>query len=103
MSYEILVGLNVLDDIKYEDYRAAMKPILSTYGGHFVYDFKVSEVLISPDKGDINRVFTLNFSSKSKMEGFFADPDYLAVKEKYFVGSVASANILSSYDIAADN
>ena len=31
MSYEILVGLNVLDDLIYEDYRAAMKPILADY------------------------------------------------------------------------
>ena len=43
MSYEMLVGLNVFDDEKYTEYRAAMKPILSIYGGEFGYDFKVSE------------------------------------------------------------
>ena len=50
MSYEILVGLNVLDDIKYDAYRAAMSPILSDYEGHSGYDFKVSDVLISAGK-----------------------------------------------------
>ena len=98
MSYEILVGINVLDDLKYEDYRTAMKPILTNYEGRFGYDFKVSDVLISEGNTDINRVFTINFSCKSKMEGFFSDPQYLVVKEKYFVESVGSATIISSYE-----
>jgi len=98
MSYEILVGLNVLDDLKYDDYRAAMKPILSDYEGSFGYDFKVSDVLISEGNTDINRVFTINFSSKNKMDGFFSDKKYLVVKEKYFVESVGSATIISSYE-----
>jgi len=98
MSYEILVGLNVLDDLKYDDYRAAMKPILSDYEGSFGYDFKVSDVLITEGNTDINRVFTINFASKNKMEGFFSDSKYLVVKEKYFVQSVGSATIISSYE-----
>jgi len=98
MSYEMLVGLNVLDDLKYTDYRTAMKPILSDYEGCFGYDFKVSDVLISEGGTDINRVFTINFSSKSKMEGFFSDSQYLKVKEKYFEGSVSSTTIISSYE-----
>ena len=98
MSYEILVGLHVLDDLKYDDYRAAMKPILSDYEGYFGYDFKVSDVLISQGNTDINRVFTINFSSKNKKEGFFSDPQYLVVKEKYFVQSVGSTTIISSYE-----
>ncbi|WP_019029855.1 hypothetical protein [Colwellia piezophila] len=98
MSYEILVGLHVLDDLKYEHYRKAMKPILADYQGYFGYDFKVSEVLISPENSDINRVFTINFSNKNKMEGFFSDAQYLVVKEQYFVESVASATIIASYE-----
>ena len=98
MSYEILVGLNVLNDLKYEDYRTAMKPIISTYDGRFGYDFVVSDVLISEGNTDINRVFTINFSSKSKMEGFFSDAQYLVVKENYFVESVGSTTIISSYE-----
>ena len=98
MSYEILVGLNILDEPKYEDYRAAMKPILSIYKGYFGYDFKVSDVLISEGCTDMNRVFTINFSDKNKMDGFFSDPDYLVVKEKYFLESVGSATIISSYE-----
>ena len=98
MSYEILVGLNVLDDSKYDNYRTAMKPILSKYKGYFGYDFKVSDVLISEGNTDINRVFTINFSSKNKMEDFFSDPQYLEVKEKYVVESVGSTTIISSYE-----
>lgn len=42
MSYEILVGLHVLDEPIYADYRKAMKSIIADYEGHFSYDFKVS-------------------------------------------------------------
>ena len=98
MSYEILVGLNVLDDLRYDEYRAAMKPILANYEGQFGYDFIVSDVLISESNTDINRVFTLNFSSKNKMETFFLDSNYLVIKETYFVGSVGRTTIISSYE-----
>ena len=98
MSYEILVGLDVLDDRKYSDYRAAMKPILSDYEGHFGYDFKVSDVLISAGNADITRVFTINFSSKNKMDGFFSDAQYLLIKEMYFVESVGSTTKISEYE-----
>jgi uncharacterized protein (DUF1330 family) len=98
MSYEILVGLNVLDNVNYDNYRAAMKPILSGYEGRFGYDFIVSDVLVSEESADINRVFTINFSSKDKMESFFSDQEYLQVKEKYFVKSVGSMTIISSYE-----
>jgi len=98
MSYEMLVGLNVLNDLTYNDYREAMKPILFDYEGRFGYDFVISDVLISEIHADINRLFTINFASKEKMKSFFSDPHYLAVKEKYFVESVGSTTIISSYE-----
>ena len=98
MAYEMLVGLNVLDDQLYQDYRAAMKPILSTYGGGFGYDFKVSEVLLPESGQDINRVFTIYFSDSAAMDGFFANPEYLEVKARYFENSVGSTTIISSYE-----
>ncbi|MEE8119214.1 MAG: DUF1330 domain-containing protein [Gammaproteobacteria bacterium] len=98
MSYEMLVGLNVLDDEKYQKYRNAMKPILSTYGGDFSYDFKVSEVLLSETDAEINRVFTINFPSIEKKGAFFTDSEYVKVKEKYFEKSVGSTTVIASYE-----
>ena len=98
MSYEILVGLNVLDESMYENYRCAMKPILSEYEGRFCYDFKVSDTLISEHDGEINRVFIINFSCQNKMQAFFSNPEYLAIKEKYFVVSVDNMSVISSYE-----
>jgi uncharacterized protein (DUF1330 family) len=98
MSYEILVGLNVLDEAKYEAYRVAMKPILTSYHGHFGYDFKVSEVLIAKDDKSINRVFTLNFKNKNCMDDFFNDAQYLVIKDSYFEQSVGDVTIISSYE-----
>ena len=98
MSYEMLVALNVLDDQMYQEYRDAMKPILAAYGGGFSYDFKVSEVLLSEDNSEINRVFTIKFPDNEKMEGFFSNPEYLKVKDAYFEGSVGNTIIISSYE-----
>jgi len=97
MTYEMLVGLNIIDEKKYQDYRNAMKPILSKFDGYFAYDFKVSEVLLSETSNEINRVFTIGFPDSSKMEAFFSNPEYLTVKKKYFEDSVGSTTIISSY------
>lgn len=98
MAHEILVGLEVLDNEKYRQYRAAMMPILAQYEGAFGYDFTVSEVLKSPTKEPINRVFTLCFSNANKMDSFFSDTEYLKIKKQYFNHSVGSTTIISSYE-----
>ena len=94
----MLIGLNVLDDGKYQEYRENMKPILSTYGGGFRYDFKISEVLLAETTNNINRVFTIYFPGREAMEAFFSNLEYLKVKEQYFEGAVASTTIISSYE-----
>ncbi|MBT3586407.1 MAG: DUF1330 domain-containing protein [Halobacteriovoraceae bacterium] len=94
---EILVGLEVTNDQQYTQYREAMTPILHSTGGSFGYDFKISEVLKSLTKNKINRVFTINFPSEEKMDSFFSDQKYLAIKEKFFVNAVASTTIISTY------
>lgn len=95
--YEMLIGLNVLDDNKYQEYRENMKPILVSYGGGFGYDFKISEVLLTKTTNDINRVFTIHFPDSEKMEAFFLNREYIKIKEKYFEGSVKSTTIISTY------
>lgn len=95
MLYEILVGLEVIDDEVYQAYRDAMKPILLSYQGQFSYDFKVEEVLKSGK--NINRVFTIQFPSEAVMNSFFSDPKYLEVKQEYFEKSVRQTTIIASY------
>ena len=97
MSYEILVGLNVVDEGIYQQYRKAMKPVLYDYDGDFCYDLKISEVLKSESSENLNRVFTLNFPSVQHKDDFFSDPQYLQVKQRYFDKSVDSITIIASY------
>ena len=98
MPYEILVGLQVTDDQQYQQYREGMMPILTSYGGAFLYDFKVSEVLKPVTNCAINRVFTINFPDKSAMNNFFEDPHYLTIKQHYFENSVGEMNIIAGYN-----
>ena len=99
MPHENLVGLHVVDDARYQQYRRAMTPILESYGGGFGYDFKVSEVLISQTDSPINRVFTIRFPDRDQGERFFSDPEYVKVKKKYFDGAVEATTILARYDL----
>lgn len=98
MSFERIMGINVIDDQEYQRYRVAMLPILKTYGGDFGFDFRVSEVLLSKTDDDINRVFTLEFPSKKVMDNFFSSPDYIAVRDKHFNHSVKSKTVISMHE-----
>jgi uncharacterized protein (DUF1330 family) len=98
MSFERVIGLEVIDDEVYQQYRENMIPILHTFGGSFGYDFKVSNVLKSKTEKPINRVFTIDFPSRVMMDEFFSDPSYLEVKNKYFKHSVKSATTISIHE-----
>jgi len=98
MAYERIMGLDVIDDQGYQAYREAMMPILQSFGGAFGFDFRVSEVLLSKTEDKINRLFTIDFPSQKHMDDFFVNPEYLAVKAKYFDVSVGSKTIISTHE-----
>jgi uncharacterized protein (DUF1330 family) len=97
MAYEMLVGLQVIDEPRYAQYREAMAPILKRFGGGFRYDFRVGEVLKSETHAPINRVFTIYFADEASRDAFFSDPDYRRIKEQFFTGSVQATTILAEY------
>ncbi|PJZ58037.1 DUF1330 domain-containing protein [Leptospira barantonii] len=97
-AFEMVVGLEVIDDLVYTKYRAAMTPLLTTYGGGFRYDFKILEVLKNEDGNPINRVFTIYFKDKKSRDAFFADPEYLKIRTEFFQTSVKSATYISEYE-----
>ncbi|MFP6846500.1 MAG: DUF1330 domain-containing protein [Thalassolituus sp.] len=97
MTYERIMGLNVIDDAEYQKYRAGMEPILNSMGGAFGFDFRVSEVLRSKSTDPINRVFTIDFPSEEVMNQFFSHPDYLILKEQYLDHAVNSRTIISMH------
>ena len=96
--FERIMGLNVTDDIEYQKYREAMLPILKSFGGSFGYDFKIAEVLKSKTEDNINRVFTIEFPSKQKMDKFFSFPDYISVREKHLDNSVKSKTVIAMHE-----
>lgn len=98
MTFERVMGLNVIDDQAYQRYREAMLPILKTFGGAFGYDFRVSEVLLSKTEDDINRVFTIEFPSKQKMQAFFENPDYVSVRNRHLKHSIKSKTVISMHE-----
>lgn len=97
--FENHVALHVTDETMYQNYRKAMLPILESLGGGFRYDFKISEVLTSETDNEINRVFIIYFPDKETSIKFFQNPDYLKIKEQYFVKSVASITNIAEYEL----
>lgn len=93
----MIVGLEISDEVVYENYRKEMKPILSQYGGGFRYDFKILETLKSESKNPINRIFAIFFESEDAKNDFFGNIDYLKIKRKYFEKSVVNTTIISEY------
>jgi uncharacterized protein (DUF1330 family) len=98
MSFERIVGLEVINDDEYQKYRENMMPILHAFGGSFGYDFKVATVLKSKTDSPINRVFTIDFPSREVMDNFFNDPVYIKIKNKYFQSSVKSVTTISLHE-----
>lgn len=96
---EILIGLHVTDQGQYSEYRKHMSPLLEAQGGRFVVDVHVAEVLRAPEAKPINRLFTIRFPSQAQHDAFFANPDYLAVRERYFVPSVGAIQRLARYEV----
>jgi uncharacterized protein (DUF1330 family) len=91
------LGLEVRDDTGYAQYRAAMTPILASYGGRFEHDFAVARVLKSSASERINRVFAISFPDAEKRTAFYADPAYQRVRAEHYEPAVASAHRLALF------
>jgi len=99
---EILIGLQVTDQERYSEYRRQMTPLLEAHEGRFVLDVHVAEVLKAPESKPINRLFTIRFASQERHDAFFANPDYLAVRERYFAPSVGAIQRLGRYEVLGE-
>lgn len=96
---DILIGLEVLDDAKYTEYRARMTPLLLAHGGSFGVDVRVSEVLQSPAAGAFSRLFTIRFPTVAAHDAFFQNAEYLAIRREWFEPSVGRVHQLGRYEV----
>ena len=97
MSYEMTVGLQVVDQELYAQYRREMRPLLEDAGGAFRYDFIVARVLKSEGGEEINRAFVLQFPDQSSKERFFAEPRYLEIRRRLFEPAVRVTAVIAEY------
>ena len=96
---EILIGICVTNEETYTAYRAHMSPLLSARGGSFGVDVRVAEVLKNPGTEPFNRLFTIRFPTLAAHDAFFSDPEYLAVRQRYFEPSVAHSMRFGRYEV----
>ncbi|MCE9595295.1 MAG: DUF1330 domain-containing protein [Planctomycetes bacterium] len=98
MTHENLVALDVADPSSYQKYRDAMRPLLEAAGGGFRYDFEIARTLRAEAKHPINRVFAIYFRDRAAKEAFFADPEYRAIRERFFTPAVRAVTVIAEYD-----
>jgi uncharacterized protein (DUF1330 family) len=96
---EILVGVNVVDERGYAQYRREMTPLLEAHGGRFRFDARISEILRSPGETPFNRIFTIRFPSTAELERFFSLPAYLEIRKRLFEPSVSGVQELGKYEV----
>lgn len=96
--FDRTVGLEVLDDALYTQYRAEMTPLLEAAGGRFVLDVRVAEVLRGPEGARFNRLFTIRFPTQTAFAAFFADPTYLAIRARLLTPSVGQLHVLAAHE-----
>lgn len=97
MSYEMTVGLLVVDQDTYAQYRKEMRPLLEEAGGSFRYDFDVARVLHGESNSEINRAFVLRFPDVPSKERFFSDPRYVEIKRRLFDPAVRARVAIAEY------
>lgn len=99
MSFEMVVGLEVVDQASYARYRAEMRPLLEAAGGSFRYDFEVARTLSGEDEANINRLFVIRFPHESVRNAFFADPRYIEIRKRLFDPSVRRRVMVAEYGV----
>jgi uncharacterized protein (DUF1330 family) len=97
MSFEMTVGLFVVDHEKYAQYRAEIAPLLEAAGSRFRYDFEVARTLKSEAANDINRLFVIQFPDRAGKERFFTDSRYVEIRARLFEKAVKGAAIIAEY------
>jgi uncharacterized protein (DUF1330 family) len=101
MSTVAFFGVQVIDPALYVEYRARIAPMLEAHGGRFEVDVRVAEVLKAPASEGFNRLFSLRFGSTDRLEAFFADPAYLAVRRDLLARAVSAIVPLGRYEVVA--
>ena len=99
MSFEMTVGLVVVNPKLYSLYRNEMMPLLEEAGGRFRYDFEVARVLRSESDAEINRAFVLQFPNQARKERFFADARYLEIRSRLFEPAVTAIVLISEAEV----
>jgi len=97
MSFEMTVGLLVVDREKYAQYRTEIAPLLEAARSRFRYDFEVVRTLKSEASYNVNRLFVIQFPDRASKERFFTDPHYVEIRARLFEKAVAETVIIAEY------
>ena len=94
--HDVLVGLHIVNDEQYDQYRASMTPILHEHNAYFSLDLRVSQMLKGNATDPFNRVFIISFPDQKTMTRFFENETYKAIRTRHFEPAVQSATIIGT-------
>jgi len=99
VSYELTLGLLVVDTAIYAQYRAEIAPLLRAEAAAFRFDFEIARTLKSEADHEINRLFLLRFPDRAAKERFFTNPQYLEIRSRLFERAVRGMTILAEHEV----
>jgi uncharacterized protein (DUF1330 family) len=78
MAAYVVVDIEVLEPVEYEEYKKLAAPSVTAYGGRYVVRGGVTEVL----EGDWtpNRLVVLEFPTVAQAQAWWASPEYSVAK-----------------------
>ena len=79
MAAYVIVDIEVLEPVEYEEYKKLAAPTVAAYGGRYVVRGGAAEVL----EGDWvpNRLVVLEFPTAAQAQAWWASPEYSVAKE----------------------
>lgn len=79
MAAYVIVDIEVLEPVEYEEYKKLAAPTVAAYGGRYVVRGGAAEVL----EGEWvpNRLVVLEFPTAAQAQAWWASPEYSVAKE----------------------
>ncbi|MEM6930404.1 MAG: DUF1330 domain-containing protein [Myxococcota bacterium] len=92
MTHRVLVHLTITDTEGYAAYRAGMEPILAEHGGRFVLDVEGGTRHHHDAPFAPGRTLLIEFPDADRAGAFYANPAYVAVRDRWFRPSVSDTH-----------
>jgi uncharacterized protein (DUF1330 family) len=89
----ILLDTKITDPVAYEDYKAAARPIVESFGGIYLTRGGAMDI-VQAELWEPTRIVLIKFPSRTAAHAFLDSPEYAPIKAIRLVNSATTLMIL---------